>query len=564
MRNREDKKFYEGSIHLHALAGGLSRIYKTVQKEGLTEENTLALAGDVKTVADHFGICPKGAVLMGYITEHNVLNGSDLDDLAAYVGCSNIEFYGFRDAIEELEARGVVVRAGSRGRRPVLVLTREAAKSIADGSPFEPVPMTGLDIDDLFTRFRMFFSDYARDAVDSERLLESIRTVVEANQQLAFCRKAVDCGLLKDCPDTQQRMFFYLCHRLVSYGNEAVPLMKMLEFGEFMEDGMRLRRNLAQEKTWIQTAGLVTFAGEGGFKDGNALSLTEEAVKGFLSEVDIVRGGDEDRPDVVKAESIAPKELFYNEREAAQMARLEELLKEDNFRDVQQRLGEMGMRKGFAVLFSGGAGTGKTAGVYELARRTGRDVFAVDMSQLKSKWVGDSEKIVKGVFSTYADMCRGRDRAPILLFNEADAIFSKRIEDPERSVDQMMNAIQNICLEAMENLDGILIATTNLPGNFCDDAFARRFIIKVAFDTPEPEVRAKIWRSMIPGLPQEDAELLGSKYGFAGGSIENVARKVAVEYVISGTKATLDDLVRYANEEALPGTAKSKRIGFQA
>ena len=52
------------------------------------------------------------------------------------------------------------------------------------------------------------------------------------------------------------------------------------------------------------------------------------------------------------------------------------------------------------------------------------------------------------------------------FFNEADAIFSKRIDNPEDSVDQMMNSIQNICLEAIENLDGILIATTNLAGNF--------------------------------------------------------------------------------------------------
>ena len=213
-------------------------------------------------------------------------------------------------------------------------------------------------------------------------------------------------------------------------------------------------------------------------------------------------------------------------------------------------------------LFSGGAGCGKTAGVYELARRTGRDIFAVDMSQLKSKWVGDSEKIVKGVFDTYAQMCRTRDKAPILLFNEADAIFSKRIENPEGSVDQMMNAIQNICLDAIENLDGILVATTNLAENFCDEAFARRFIFKVNFTTPEADVRAKIWRSMIPSLSEEDAATLGSRFTFSGGNIENVARKAAVGYVLSGQKATLEDLVKYAEEETLVTRKQTSRIGF--
>jgi SpoVK/Ycf46/Vps4 family AAA+-type ATPase len=222
----------------------------------------------------------------------------------------------------------------------------------------------------------------------------------------------------------------------------------------------------------------------------------------------------------------------------------------------------MGMPKGFAVLFTGGAGCGKTAGAYELARRTGRDVFAVDMSQLKSKWVGDSEKIVKGVFNTYREMCRTRALAPILLFNEADAIFSRRMENPQDSVDQMMNAIQNICLEAIENLDGILIATTNLASNFCDDAFARRFLFKLEFDKPEPATRAKIWRSMLPDVSDGDALALATRYEFSGGNIENVARKAAVGYVLSGRKAGLDELVKYCDEETLSSRKAGRRIGF--
>ncbi|MBR5753010.1 MAG: ATP-binding protein, partial [Clostridia bacterium] len=216
------------------------------------------------------------------------------------------------------------------------------------------------------------------------------------------------------------------------------------------------------------------------------------------------------------------------------------------------------------VLFAGGAGCGKTAGAYELARRTGRDIFAVDMSELKSKWVGDSEKIVKGVFTTYREMCRTRELAPILLFNEADAIFSKRMENPQDSVDQMMNAIQNICLEAIENLDGILIATTNLASNFCDEAFARRFLFKVEFGKPEPGTRAKIWKSMLGDISGEDALVLATRYDFSGGNIENVARKAAVGYVLSGKKAGLDELVKYCDEETLSSKKTGRRIGFNA
>ena len=96
MRRRDDKEFFEGSVELHALASGLNHIYKTVQKGGLTEEAMLSLSEDVSGVASHFGISPKGAILLGLITENNAMNGSDQDDLAGYVGCSNIEFIGFR------------------------------------------------------------------------------------------------------------------------------------------------------------------------------------------------------------------------------------------------------------------------------------------------------------------------------------------------------------------------------------------------------------------------------------------------------------------------------------
>ena len=299
------------------------------------------------------------------------------------------------------------------------------------------------------------------------------------------------------------------------------------------------------------------------FQNTEKLALADGVKKTFFTEVILAKPQATRHRDLVPAADIKVRELFYDGKVAEQMERLASLLEPANFKGVQQRLEEMGMRKGFAVLFTGGAGCGKTAGAYELARRTGRDIFAVDMSELKSKWVGDSEKIVKGVFTTYREMCRTHELSPILLFNEADAIFSKRVQDPKGSVDQMMNAIQNIILQELENLDGILIATTNLASNFCDDAFARRFIFKVEFEKPAPETRAKIWKSMLDDLSDADALTLATRYDFSGGNIENIARKAAVGYVLSGHKAGLGELVSYCDEETLSTHKNARRIGFQ-
>ena len=220
------------------------------------------------------------------------------------------------------------------------------------------------------------------------------------------------------------------------------------------------------------------------------------------------------------------------------------------------------MRKGFNILFYGAPGTGKTASAFELARQTGRDIFVVDMSKLRSKWVGESEKSVKGLFNIYRRLCRKSERAPILLFNEADAIFMKRFENVEQSVEQMNNTIQNIILQEMENLDGILIATTNLVGNL-DAAFERRFLFKVQFQKPDTSTRAKIWKSMIADLSDADAETLARRFSFSGGNIENVARKSSVEYVLTGNRPTVETLATFCEEETYATEVpQRKKIGF--
>jgi len=564
MRRREptEKNFFEGNVKLSRLATSMNNVFKTIQEAGLAEGVEESLEKDIRVISDSFGISPKAAILLPYIVEHNMTNGSDVDELAGFVGCSNIEFFGFRPQLEEMEKRGVIGANNQRCGRIRYFLSREALKAIEKDDKFTPFPMKGLTADELFTRFRIFFSDFQKDNIDADRLLENIHQVIDDNPDLEFSRRVTQSGL-SNCRETEQRMFFYLCHRRVSYGDESVPVERLLNMSEFMEDDKLIARAIANEKTDLQRAGFVTFGGEQGFQDMDSLALAEEVVQTFFTGVTMDNHMAEvQHPNLIPASSIGAKELFYNATETEQMARLADLLDPANFKGVQQRLQEMGMRKGFAVLFSGGAGCGKTAGVYELARRTGRDVFAVDMSQLKSKWVGDSEKIVKGVFDLYRAMCRKKEIAPILLFNEADAIFSKRMENPRDSVDQMMNAIQNICLDAIENLDGILIATTNLAGNFCDEAFARRFIFKVEFSTPEAETRSKIWKSMVNTLSDEDAAELGDSYVFSGGNIENIARKSAVGYVLSGKKADIGELRKYCDEEMLSSQRQTRRIGF--
>ena len=263
-------------------------------------------------------------------------------------------------------------------------------------------------------------------------------------------------------------------------------------------------------------------------------------------------------------DTIKAKELYFNDSEQHQIDRLTSLLSPDNFPSIQQRLEEQGMRKGFACLFYGGPGTGKTETVLQIARQTGRNIMQVDIAGMRDKFVGESEKNIKAVFARYREICQNSEVQPILFFNEADALINKRTENIEHSVDKMDNAMQNIILQEIEDLDGILIATTNLTSNL-DSAFERRFLYKVEFHKPDTTVKSKIWRSMLKDLSDADAMQLASHYDFSGGQIENIARKRTVDYILSGKYASLEQLEDYCRAEQLANTNARHRIaGFSA
>lgn len=253
--------------------------------------------------------------------------------------------------------------------------------------------------------------------------------------------------------------------------------------------------------------------------------------------------------------------MFYPQKVEKQVKELLSLFQQEKFQTIQERMKQRGFRNGFTCLFYGGPGTGKTETVYQLARQSGRSIMLVDVPQIKSKWVGDSEKNIKALFDQYREMVRRNKLAPILLFNEAEAIIGKRQEGAERAVEKMENSIQNIILEEMEKLDGIMVATTNLQKNL-DKAFERRFLYKVEFEKPSVEVRASIWHEMIPYLNRAEICTLADKYDFSGGQIENIARRYTISTILhESDNSSLEQIMEFCNNEQLK-SREQRHIGF--
>ncbi len=119
-----------------------------------------------------------------------------------------------------------------------------------------------------------------------------------------------------------------------------------------------------------------------------------------------------------------------------------------------------------------------------------------------------------------------------------------------QAVDRIENRVQNLLLQALEDFEGIFIATTNLVGNM-DAAFERRFLYKIKFQMPDLQTRAKIWMSMIPDLDWGEALILASRYVFSGGQIDNVAKKRDIDEALFGEKPTFGQMQNYCDNEMI-------------
>lgn len=123
-----------------------------------------------------------------------------------------------------------------------------------------------------------------------------------------------------------------------------------------------------------------------------------------------------------------------------------------------------------------------------------------------------------------------QEQAPILLFNEADAILGRR-SNADTRVDQMENAMQNILLEELEKFEGIFMATTNLEAQL-DDAFDRRFLYKLKFERPGTDTRMKLWQSKFPGMKKQILRALNDEFVLTGAQIENIRKKSAIDQIL--------------------------------
>ena len=511
---------------------------------------------EIKLVADAYNITPQQAILFCITVECGPRNVR-LIELSHHLNMRNVASLSF-DADIKAMVQMRLMRYRDRERDAFDIL--EHVINALQENKAQILPKLKVeDASAMLDLMGTWFNAMDNNNISPEDLSLDLKALFKDNSHIGFARQMLDLKL----DDANMMLLAYFCSQLINEDDERLCTHELKCLYDRCYQHRSAVMQLASGKHVLAKMELIEPVCEDGRASTSTFTLTSKAKSKLLAEFDLIKP-DVKLSNVLYPDSITPKALFYPQTMTQQIKELNSFLEVDKFKQIQQRMTDNGFRTGFACLFYGAPGTGKTETAYQLARRTGRCVMAVEVPKIKSKWVGDSEKNIKALFDRYRELVRRCDAAPILLFNEADAIFGVRKNGAESAVDKMENSIQNIILQEMEDLNGILIATTNLATNL-DGAFERRFLYKIEFEKPDASVRSSIWQSMVSGLSESDASALAQAYELSGGQIENIARKDTINRVLYGDSSNTDRLsalMEYCDAETMQSSEKAKRIGF--
>jgi SpoVK/Ycf46/Vps4 family AAA+-type ATPase len=215
-----------------------------------------------------------------------------------------------------------------------------------------------------------------------------------------------------------------------------------------------------------------------------------------------------------------------------------------------------------AFNFAGPSGTGKTICAEAIAHTLGRRLLIVRYAELESLWMGETPKNVSAVFRL------AREQRAVLLFDEADAVASRRSTSVEQGFQREGNLVVNVLLQELESFSGVVIFATNLAANF-DPAFERRIRSHVLFEMPGTDEREQIWRvqmhpKLTPLAPDVDFRALAEQYEVSGGDIRNAVLKAALAAAAEPGRDSSKAIHQRHLEEGIREVVAGKRVMHQS
>lgn len=542
----------------------VGKIYDEGKSCKLEDDFFKRVETELKVVSEYFGATNTQSLLISMVFSLNYKGDTvDFKGLTEYFDCNPMKLLEYSSDFENLYSKGIFIKEKSRyGIKLALsndqfTINEKVTEAILNNMP---LPKLGdEEVGDIFDFFETIYKIGERrddDEISTTELLLRTKQLVNTNVHFPLIKIVNDYNFKPE--DTY--VFLYIIWKTIC-GTELVDLNRTIE-GIFDKPTRRIQyvQKIMSNENDLIRQNLIEIV-EAKFLNDTVIKLSEKSNK-LIEDcgIKLLTKRKVTQDNIITPNQIFTKNLFYNDTEAKQLSILKQILYDENFRATQQRLATKGLPNGITALLHGYPGTGKTETVLQIAKETNREIIKVDISQSKSMWFGESEKIIKRIFTSYKSYAKDCELKPILLFNEADAIIGKRKETGNSNIDQTENTIQNILLEELENFDGIFLATTNLVKNL-DTAFERRFLFKVEFQKPEITIKAKIWNSKLPNLTEIECNTLANRFDFSGGQIDNIIRKNEIYEIVHGIKVDFNSIVEFCNSESLL-RSKTFKVGF--
>ncbi|NBR15374.1 MAG: AAA family ATPase, partial [Crocinitomicaceae bacterium] len=372
-------------------------------------------------LSDYFGISKIQSLIIALTFVKNYKGDSlDFRDLIKYFDCNPMVLLKYSDNFNELCDKRILDKKKSRHSinltysNDQFTINERVTNAVLNNEPMPTIELEGSnDVLSVFENIFNLVDDCGRNELNSRYVFNQTNKLIEANLHFPLIKKIADFKL--EIEDTY--FYCYLIWKTLT-GKEKTDIGVTAEnIFDRAIDRVNYIQEIMFEENELVIRKLIEVE-EARFSNDSEVKLSEISLN-LLEENGLKLFAKKKKKEgVISPENIDEKELFFNEFEANQLDMLKRLLHEDKFQETQNRLKEKSLPKGVTVLLHGSPGTGKTETVYQVAKASNREIVKVDISKSKSMWFGESEKIIKRIFTDYKSYAKTCEQMPILLFNE--------------------------------------------------------------------------------------------------------------------------------------------------
>ena len=342
-------------------------------------------------VSDKLGISKRASAIMALFADRCDDSHIQFSDYTDFLDCRILSLLRYAKETQELVDKEYICRYKDDGL--YYSIPMEVMEAFQHNEPYVPADVEELTARELFDKFDELFTKCRRRKIDKQVLRRKLMALVSKNEKLDFVKAMASFDV--DTDDVDFPLFILFCTLFVINGDDDIRYHDLEFLYEEGEAAWRwAKRGLSQGDHLFFVEKFIEYTNDDGFVDRESFKITDDAKKLLFSELNLSSmRGSRPKGGMVSFEDIKPKQLFYNSKENKQVDELAKLLDEEHYQSIRNRLKETNFRSGFACLFYGAPGTGKTETVLQIAKKTGRDLIQVNVSEIKSMWVGESERL---------------------------------------------------------------------------------------------------------------------------------------------------------------------------